>query len=77
MTSKVKVSERAMEARIKRALEKQGQILKKCRVDSRFYSDFGDYYIVNQSNNVEATHCTLLGLAKETGLLKAYEELES
>ena len=56
---KVKVSDRALEARIKRALEKDGQILKKCRADSRWYSDLGDYYIVNQSNVIAAQHCSL------------------
>jgi hypothetical protein len=73
---KVKVSDRALEARIKRALEKDGQILKKCRADSRWYSDLGDYYIVNQSNVIAAQHCSLEKLGKELKVLKPYEEAE-
>ena len=73
---KVQVSERALEARIKRSLEKDGNLLKKCRKDSRFYDDLGDYYIVDQRNSIAAKHCDLRTLAHEIGALKDYETLE-
>ena len=73
---KAKVSERALEARVKRALQKEGKLLRKCREDSRFYNELGDYYIVGENNFIQAQHCNLEKLAKEMELLKDYEALE-
>ena len=73
---KVQVSERALEARVKRSLEKDGKLLKKCRSDSRFYDDLGDYYIVSTANTIEAKRCSLAQLADDLDALKDYETLE-
>lgn len=74
---KVTVSIRAVEARVRRALEKEGQLLKKCRYDSRWYSDLGDYYVVDASTNaIEASNCDLARLAAETESIKAWEQIE-
>lgn len=74
--SKVKVSERALFARFSRSLAKEGRVLKRCRVDSRWYGDNGDYYIVDErTNSVEAQHVDLEAEARAAGLLKEYEVL--
>ena len=71
---KVQVATRALEGRVKRALTKEGTILKKCRTDSRWYGDLGDHYTVNLNSNIEDTNIDLEALAREIGVLKDYEE---
>jgi len=74
--NKAKVSERALMARINRKLTKEGQILKKCKTNSRWYSDLGDFYIVSAGlNSVAAMHCDLLKLAKDFSVLNTWEEV--
>ncbi|CRI63748.1 conserved hypothetical protein [Thiocapsa sp. KS1] len=70
------VSERALFARLSRRLAKDGDILKKCRFDSRWYGDFGNYYIVDSRNAISATHVDLEGWAREMGVLQPWERLE-
>lgn len=70
-----KVTENALVLRIKRALAKEDKVLKKCRADSRWYSDFGDYYVVNAFNALEDTHVDLEAFAKELGVLRHGESL--
>ena len=72
--SKVQVTTRALEGRVKRALAKEDTILKKCRVDSRWYVDLGDHYTVGLNNTIEETNIHLAALARELGVLKDYEE---
>lgn len=68
------VSMRALEARVNRALDKDGQALRKCREDSRWYSELGDYYIVNyHTSAIDAKHCDVEALARELGVLKDRE----
>jgi DNA-binding response OmpR family regulator len=74
-TIKIKVSERALLARLRRALAKEGEILKTTR--PRDYSTLGDYYIVNDRNCVTAAGVDLESLAREMKLLKPYEEVEA
>ena len=77
-TIKVKVSDRALLARINRKLLKEDRIVKKCRPDSRSYHDLGDYYMVDLRSNGVLFHyknLDLSKLAKELELLKPYEEL--
>jgi hypothetical protein len=75
--TKVNVSNRALEGRVNRALKKDGETLKKCRQDSRWFSDLGEYYAVNiELNSVSAKHVDLEVWAKELGVLKDYEKLE-
>jgi hypothetical protein len=72
----VKLSRRALEARVKRALEKDQQSLRKCRPDSRGYTELGDYYIIDHTNNtIAAQHVDLEDLARELEVFKPYEEL--
>lgn len=73
---KAKVTRRALEARLRRHLAAEGLSLKKCRSDSRWHNDFGDYYAVDASANaVRDTHIDLEGWTREAGLLKPFEEL--
>lgn len=74
MQKTAKVSIRALEARVNRVLDKDGQALRKCREDSRWYSELGDYYIVNYYTNcIDAKHCDVEALAHELGVLKDWE----
>jgi len=73
---KAKVSDRALVARIRRKLAKDGETLKSCRADSQWYGDLGDWYIVNtNTNTITAQHCDLERLGREIGALKPFEEL--
>jgi len=73
--SKAPVSERALEARVRRALAKEGQQLKRNN-SQQWAEDLGSIYIVDSStNSVIATHCELAKLADELGVLKAHERL--
>jgi len=72
---KVPVSERALFARMKRHLAKEGQYLRKCPSQSRWFNNLGEYYTVNQNMNVRAQHIPLELWAREYGVLKDYEEL--
>jgi hypothetical protein len=73
---KVAVSERALFARIDRALRKEGETLRRCRPDSRSYYELGDYYVIDVSiNGVVSKDVDLGRMAKSLGLLKAYERL--
>ena len=74
--SKVKVSVRALEGRVKRALERDGETLKKCREDSRWFTDLGEYYLVDLNmNSVNTKHVDLEELARELEVLKPFEVL--
>lgn len=74
---KVKVSERALVARIRRKLEKDGRVLKAGRRDSRWYAELGGWYIVDTAKNaVTSKHCDLEKLGRELGALKDFEEIE-
>ena len=76
MSDKVKISERALLARINRRLAKDDQKLLKCRADTRAYADLGDWYIVSQSTNaVEAAHVDLEQLAQELKCIRSFEAL--
>ena len=76
MRTKVKVSRRAVEARVKRALAKEDELLKKCREDSRWYSDLGRYYIIDiRFSAIVRKNEDLEDLARELRVLREYEEL--
>ncbi len=79
---KVRVSERALLARIQRKLNSNGQIIHKLRQPpegvSRWFGDLGAYYtVVADGNSVGDTHINLELYAKELGVLKPYEEVAS
>lgn len=73
--TRVKLSARAVEARVRRKLKGDGQTLVKIKENSRFYLEYGPYQVVNDRNVIESSGCTLEGLAKECGVLKPYEEI--
>ena len=82
MSDKVKITIRALEARAKRhALSKDNQILRKCKADSRWYQDMGDYYFVDASTDAVITRgwgfYELIEWATKEGILKPFEEVDS
>ena len=73
---KAPVTRRALEARLKRHLAKEGLSLRKCNPASRWYSNFGDYYTVDiQLNVVCDKYMDLEGWSREVGVMKQFEEL--
>ena len=70
---KVSVSERAIVARLRRALEKEGKILRKCREDHRDFGELGGYYCVSSANVVVDKDIPIESWARELGILKPYE----
>ena len=75
---KAKISERALVARIRRKLAKDGETLNACRADSRWHSELGYWYIVDTNTNfITARHCDLETLGREVGALKPFEELDT
>jgi hypothetical protein len=70
---RVKVSERAIVARLRRTLEKEGKILKKCREDNRFFNELGSYYCVSSANVVVDKDIDIESWSRELGILKPYE----
>ena len=77
MPTKAIVKERALEARVRRALEKDGIALKKARYGTSAYGNLGSYYMVDYSRNaITDTHVDLVAWAKELGVMQEWEELE-
>ena len=75
---KVKISERALFARLSRSFAKENKSLKKCRQDGRGYDFLGDYYVVDTYQNAVIDRCVNLeGYARERGLMAEWEELEN
>ncbi len=76
MEKKVPVSQRAIMARINRALAKEGQALRISRSNAE-KSNFGYSFIVDVNRNVvEAWGIEDFGkLAKEIGVIKDFEEV--
>lgn len=75
---KVPVSERAILARINRKISGEGRIIRKCRENSSGFSYLGRYHEVDvYKNTVTATHVDLESWAKEEGVLKDYETVET
>ena len=73
---KIKITERALLARLRRRLEKDGEFLKACKENSPSFSDLGHFYLVNSQNCIIAAWINLVTLAEELNVLKEYEELE-
>jgi hypothetical protein len=75
---KAKVSERAIIARINRALAPQDMQLKTSR-GWRMKLDVGDYYVVNTRINgivQPYKHMPLPDIARDVGVLKDWEEVD-
>jgi len=76
--TKAIVTERALFARIDRKLAKDGERLRRCKEDSRAFSELGALYIVNvNSNTITAKSCDLEKLGREIGVLSDWEVLEA
>lgn len=70
------VNPRAVSRRINRLLEPVGMSLRKCRHDSRWSQDLGEFYIIDVTNNsVDRTHVCLDALADEFDVLRRDEFL--
>ena len=75
---KVKVSERALLARVNRQLQKESMQLRKCKKDSSGYDELGDYFQVDLSSGVlVANHVDLSSIANKLEVLADYEILDS
>lgn len=71
-----KVSERALFSRIDRALRRNGEMLRRCRSNSRDYHTVGDFYTVDiERNAVVSTHVDLEQHGRELKVLHANEQL--
>lgn len=68
-----KVSIVALEARLRRHLEKEGLLLRKCSPRNRWYQDYGDYYVTDMNNALRDSHVNLENLAREDGILRPFE----
>ena len=74
----VPISERALFARINRALAKEGETLRRCRPDSRWSNELGYYYALDISRNaITSKHVDLEDWGREMGVLKPYEKLDT
>ena len=66
-------TERAIEARVRRALQAEGQVLRKPR-GNRERQELGDYFTADgHTGNLDRWHCNLEQLARECGVLRADE----
>lgn len=74
--SKVQVSERALEYRVRRKLSKEGKLLCRVRPDSKWYQIYGPFYVIENSG-IECHGCQLDNLATDIGVMKPYETLET
>jgi hypothetical protein len=77
--NKVPVSERALVARINRKLREHGEMgeLLRKNASQRWWSDLGDYYVVDiRGNYIVNRHVDLESFAKECGCLKPWEALQ-
>jgi hypothetical protein len=71
----VPVTERALIQRINRALRQDDQILRQARGEHA-RRELGNFYIVDVGRNfLAAQHVDLEALARELGVLKAYEHI--
>jgi hypothetical protein len=71
----ITVSERTVEARVRRALLRDGEVLRKTRPGNTWAKiDFGDYYTVDPNTRFpERRHCDLEQLAREYQVLRPGE----
>lgn len=68
------ISERALLARINRKLTYKNEVLRKTR--GLWYSDLGDYYIMDYSHNIVAKYINLEELGRQLECLDKSETIE-
>jgi hypothetical protein len=74
---KKQVTQKDLVALINRRLAYRGEILKKCARSSWWHMSLGDYFLIDvQSDSVIDTDTDLEKLARKTGALNNWEELE-
>ena len=74
---KKQLTQKDLVALINRRLVFRGEILKKCAKSSWWHNSLGDYFLVDvQSDSVIDTNTELEKLARKTGALNNWEELE-
>ena len=73
-SNKIPVSERALVARLQRALAKEGERLQKTRTQ-RARLELGEYFTVGESNVVARRGFEIEGFARKMGVLREYEEM--
>jgi hypothetical protein len=73
----VTVSERTVEARVRRALLRDGEVLRKTRPGNTWAKiDLGDYYTVDPHTRFpERRHCDLEQLAREYRVIRPGEAI--
>jgi hypothetical protein len=70
------ITERALVARLRRSLAQDGKALHKCRQDSKWHRDLGDWYCVDDRNNICGPAVdNLEELGRERGVLRPGEIL--
>ena len=65
------LSHRAAMQRLRRYLAHKGLFICACRFDSRWYPEIGRYYVVNESNFIEAKGIDIEEWARDAGLIGA------
>ena len=74
---KKNITMRALIQRINRVLIKDYEVLHKSRDNSKWFTDMGDYYIVDENKNtITASHINPVKLGKELGVIKPYETVK-
>jgi hypothetical protein len=74
---KVKITQRALFARLSRSFAKENKSLKKCRQDGHGYDYLGDYYVVDTYQNAVIDRCVNLeAYARDRKVMAEWEELE-
>lgn len=73
---KKQINERALAARLRRHLARQGEALKKCAPKTGNFLKLGKYYIVSlELNMIIEMNVDLESLARDEGVLQQWEEL--
>ncbi len=67
------VSQSVIEARVRRTLRREGEVLHKVRPESRDYYGYGPYYVADERNCVVSSQHDLDDLARECGVLRTDE----
>jgi hypothetical protein len=72
----MRISERSLLTRINRKFRHEEEAVRKCRVNSRWYFELGDYFCVDlNSNFIIAKDIGLECLGRELGVLGQADEL--
>ena len=77
-TCRVPVTLSALVQRVNRVLAKEFKVLRKCRQDSQWLRDVGDWYVTDESrNSIDMVDIDPIQLARELGVLREGELVPS